>query len=477
MEDWAKQWLKTRREAGESCLEIKYINGKHYVYHSTSTYDKVIKKPKKISSYIGRLDPLQGLIPKGSGSKSVQESPRNVKEYGNSRLLHDQLKELVPLLQENFPACWEEIVAMTLTRVPGYVPLKRIGDIWEKYENIWDIAPSLEPRNLSKILHEVGTNRAGQQSIFAHLTTLSQQLVYDLSMVFTRSMSIHEAEKGYNRGKVFIPQINLALFCSIDTGLPTMIRSLPGSVRDVATLVTSINEVELNGKVLVLDRGFIAEDLIPVFQKRKIDFVQPTRRNSTYYSQRIHMVRNFMFKDRLIHAGKKKIGELVIYLYEDEDMALEERKTLYSRFNEEKISRVQLNTGLERAGHILIISSLDWDEQKIYEMYKSRDMVEKHFDTYKTELMADKLYLRDSESLFGHAFIGFLCLYVYCKLLNLVKNAGLTDKISPADLLTRFSKVYHVHYYNFNQYTEVPKQVRTLEKKLGIDIFPKVVRS
>ena len=142
-----------------------------------------------------------------------------------------------------------------------------------------------------------------------------------------------------------------------------------------------------------------------------------------------------------------------------------------------KISRAQLNAGLERAGHILIISSLDWDEQKIYEMCKSRDMVEKHFDTYKTELMADKLHLRDSESLFGHALIGFLCLYVYCKLLNMVKNAGLTDKISPIDLLTRFSNVYHVHYYNFNQYTEVPKQVRTLEKKLGIDIFPKVMRS
>lgn len=477
MQDWAKQWLKTRREAGESCLEIKHLNKKHYVYRSTSVYDKTTKKPKKVSSYIGRLDPDLGLILKGSRGISPRDLPRTIREYGNSRLLHDQLDELVPLLQEDFPTCWEEMVAMTLTRVHGYVPLKRIGDIWEKYENIWDISPNLDPRNLSKVLHEVGNNKSGQQAIFTHLTTLSQQLVYDLSTVFTRSMSIHEAEKGYNRGKVYVPQINLALFCGIDTGLPTMVRPLPGSVKDVATLITSIIEIELNGKVLILDRGFIAEDLIPVFQERKIDFIQPTRRNSTYYSQRIHMVRNFMFKDRLIHAGKKKLEDLVLYLFEDEDMALDERKNLYSRFNDAKISRVQLNAGLERAGHIMIISSLDWDEQRIYEMYKSRDMVEKHFDTYKTELMADKLYLRDSESLFGHAFIGFLCLYVYCKLLNLVKKAGMTDKISPADVLTRFSKVYHVYYHTFDQFTEVPKQVRTLEKKLGLNIFPKPLRS
>jgi hypothetical protein len=477
MDEWAKRWLKDRREAGENCLEIKYLNGKHYVYRSTSVYDKATKKPRKVSSYIGRLDPTQGLILKGARGTPIQEPPRSVREYGNSRLLHDQLKELVPLLQDSFPTCWEEIVAMTLSRVHGYVPLKRIGDAWEKYENFWDISPNLDPRNLSKVLHDVGNNRAGQQTIFAHLTTLSQQLVYDLSTAFSRSMSIHEAEKGYNRGKVYVPQINLALFCGIDTGLPTMIRPLPGSVKDVATLIASINEVELQGKVLILDRGFIAEDLIPVFRRRKIDFVQPTRRNSTYYAQRIHMVRNFMYKDRLIHAGKKKIDDLVLFLFEDEDMALEERKTLYSRFNEEKISRAQLNAGLERAGHILILSSLDWDEQRIYEMYKSRDTIEKHFDTYKTELLADKLYLRDSESLFGHSFIGFLCLYVYCKLLNLVKAAGMTDKISPADVLTRFSKVYHIYYQGFDQYSEVPKQVRTLEKKLGLNIFPKPVRS
>ena len=104
-------------------------------------------------------------------------------------------------------------------------------------------------------------------------------------------------------------------------------------------------------------------------------------------------------------------------------------------------------------------------------------MVEKHFDIFRTELMADKLHLRDSESLFGHSCIGFLCLYVYCKLLNLVKKAGMTDKILPVDVLTRFSKIYHIYYQNFDQYTEVPKQVRILEKKSGLNIFPKQMRS
>jgi len=44
------------------------------------------------------------------------------------------------------------------------------------------------------------------------------------------------------------------------------------------------------------------------------------------------------------------------------------------------------------------------------------------FDTYKTVLNADKLYLQDDESVFGHVFIAFLSLYIHSKLEQLLKN-------------------------------------------------------
>lgn len=477
MEAWVGQWLKEQRDAGVKCLEIKDIQGRPYVYHSTSIYDKQEKKPKKVSTYLGRLDPVKGLIPKGMRDTATPQVPRTVKEYGNSKLLHDQLEELLPALQDGFPTCWEEIIALTITRVKGYVPLKRIRDEWDRLENVWKISPNLDPKNMTKTLKCIGGDRAALQVIFKYLTSMSQQMVYDLSSIFSRSMSINEAEKGYNKDKLHVPQINLALFCGIDTGLPSMIRPLPGSVKDVATLVNSLAEVDLRGKVLVLDRGFIAEDLIPIFQKRHIDFIQPTRRNSDFYSHRIHLTQNFMFKDRLIHGGKKKLDDFFVYLFEDEDLALEEKKTLYTKFESEKIQRSDLNDGIVSAGRILILSTLDRDPKTIYGLYKSRDMIEKHFDTYKTELMADKLYLQDSDSLFGHAFIGFLCLYIYCKILNIIKNAECTNKVSPADVLVKFSKVYHFTYTDTDLFSEVPKQVKTLENRLGLKIFPKSLRS
>ena len=99
-----------------------------------------------------------------------------------------------------------------MVRASGNVPLKRAKDAWAKLYNADDTKPNV--------------NRAGQNVLFVELADMSKHLVYDLSSMFSRSMSINQAEKDYNKDKIHAPQINLALLCSADTGLPAMIRSL-----------------------------------------------------------------------------------------------------------------------------------------------------------------------------------------------------------------------------------------------------------
>lgn len=94
------------------------------------------------------------------------------------------------------------------------------------------------------------------------------------------------------------------------------------------------------------------------------------------------------------------------------------------------------------AGRILIISTLNKDEKYIYELYKNRDDVEKHFDKTKNTLRSDIIYLQDDESLFGHMFVSFLSLYGYCTIQNMLRKSGLLDKLSPIDVLEEFSTVY-----------------------------------
>jgi transposase len=110
--------------------------------------------------------------------------------------------------------------------------------------------------------------------------------------------------------------------------------------------------------------------------------------------------------------------------------------------------------------------------QEMYELYKKRERVEKLFDAYKNVLDADRLYLQDDESVFGHVFISFLSLYAYCKLEEMLKKAELSRKMSPRDLLLQYSKVYHVKIGDRTLISEVPNKVRNLDSKLGLNLFP-----
>ena len=476
MEQWAKDWLEAQRNKGVKCLEIKQRGEKHYVYHSTTHWDREQRKAIKTSKYLGRLDREEGFVESNNEATQSKNATipevRSVTEYGNSILLHESMKEIKPLLMEGFPDNWEEIYSLSILRVTGNVPLKRAESSWQKLYNIESIEPDLKPNGLSRMLHNVGINREGQELVFKSLLDQSPQLVYDLSSMFSRSMNISLAEKGYNKDKIHVPQINIALLCNADSGLPTMIRSLPGSVKDIATLCNSIRELDIRNKLLLLDRGFFSEDVFLFLDERKISYLIPARRNSHYYDTRIHLNDHFRYNGRLIKCGSRMVGNKYLFLFEDQVLFFEEQNTLYEKLDAEKISKSELQEDMKKAGRILILSNKQMSEKEAYELYKRRETVEKRFDTYKSTLSADRLYLQDNESVFGHVFIAFLSLFAYCRLEMLLKKANLNKKMTTIDLLFEFSKVYHINFGEEGRVMEVPKKIKDIEAKLGLSIFP-----
>jgi transposase len=417
------------------------------------------------------LDKTKGLI---LSSKKIITKCRieKITQYGNAALLNFAMKDLYEPLNDAFGEIWTEVYSLALVRITGYVPLKRVENVWDRLYNINKITPSLNTKYLSSVLKQVGLNRGGQNKIFKSLYSTEKQLVYDLSVVFSRSEGINFAEKGVNKDKIHIPQINLALLCSADSDLPTMIRALPGTVRDVTSLYNSIREIGLEGKILILDRGFFSEDLIKFMIGKHLSFVIPAKRSSTLYDYLVKLNKHFFYRERLIKCGKRKIDDYYIYLFEDVSLKSEEEKTLYKRFDENKINKIELMENLERVGSILMVSDLDLEEKDVYLLYKKRDGIEKLFDTYKNTLDADILYLQDDDSVFGHMFVSFLSLYGYCILENVLRKADLIEKYSPLDLLEYYCKVYKLDYDGQEILSEVPKKVRDLDKVLDLNLFP-----
>ena len=78
MEQWVKEWVKEQRDQGVKCLEVKMRGKRYYVYHSSTYWDKALKKPRKISKYLGALDPDKGLIKSGGRHRIHPSDIKNI---------------------------------------------------------------------------------------------------------------------------------------------------------------------------------------------------------------------------------------------------------------------------------------------------------------------------------------------------------------------------------------------------------------
>ena len=110
-------------------------------------------------------------------------------------------------------------------------------------------------------------------------------------------------------------------------------------------------------------------------------------------------------------------------------------------------------------------------------MYKTREDVEQAFDAMKNELEEDKTHLQDDDSLRGYFFTIFTALYVHYRILNILKDRGISGKISVKEVLLELSRVYAIEMGRRKTLSEIPKKAEEIEKLLGIKLFPKLISS
>jgi transposase len=86
---------------------------------------------------------------------------------------------------------------------------------------------------------------------------------------------------GHNHKGEYIPQINLALVFSLDKTQPGFFRMIPGSIRDVSSVVATVQELNLKEIVFIGDKGFSSEKNAKAFSAAELKYIIPLKRNST----------------------------------------------------------------------------------------------------------------------------------------------------------------------------------------------------
>ena len=471
MEEWVKEIVKIEREKRNLPLEAKKLNNNYYLYRSTTIWDKKEQKVKKDSGYIGRI------TPKGIIEKKKSNDVRSIFEYGNSELLYILAQDIIEPLKKSFYDRWKEILACSIVKTIQPLPLRLIKSRWEKLHISQKIDASLSPNTLSEVLRDIGKDYASQQEFFDELMVDSKILIFDLSSIFSYSENLKYAEKGHNADHLYLKQINFMLFFSMDKQLPVLLKPLPGSVRDVKALRAVVDEVNAKDSTVVIDRGFASQVIPDLLIEFDFNFILPLRRNfiDIDYDRRLDYT--FSYRKRGIKWGRKRIGANFLYLFEDVKLRAEEETTFIHLMNEKKRTTEEYKEESQKFGKIAILSNRDEGGETIYLMWKDRENIEVAFDALKNELENDKTYLDDDDAVRGYFFISFISLYLYYKILNLLRKAKLVDKVSVNEVLLELSKVYEIHLGEKRKLSEIPNKVEKLAESLGVDIFPKKLRS
>ena len=473
------EWVLKHQKKGTQAVQIG--NG-YYLYKIKSVWDPKRGRSRKVTEkYLGTIKP-EGL--RKSRHERLKESMKNisVKEFGATEFLLKTNDEIVEKLKEIYPFAWKEILVFSIFRILHNTPIKNLRMYYtDSFLSEKISGARCSPKTISSILKDIGREREKTKIFLRSFISGSDFALIDLTHVFSKSENIISATPGYNSKKEFLPQIHMAFLFSLDKHMPAYFRMLPGSIRDISSLVLTVKEADIRNAALIGDKGFYSEDNVKALDG-KLQYILPLRRNSSLINYSVIQKGDrrefggyFLFEKRAIwhyrYEPKDKFAGKTIFVFLDERLKAEEEKDYLSRIEKGD------NEGIEkffknqyRMGTIAVITDVDCDAERAYTLLKSRVEIEMMFDAFKNVLNADRTYMQDDHQIEGWMFINFIALMFYYRLYRMLSDNSLLKNHSPKDVLLHLSRIYKLKINDRWVTSEIPKKSRTLLEKLEIPI-------
>ncbi len=475
------QWAKDQRQKG---TEIKEINGKFYLSKASSKWDPKLKRARKISGeYLGVLTP-EGLIPAQRRLMGVNE-PLMSKEFGASWLLASLTGDIRERLQARFPDIWKELYTICLLRTIRPCAFRYID---ERYGSsvVSEALPglALSGASLTALLKDLGRRR---QAISLFMKDFLQgerdYLIFDGTNLVSFSEKMADTQIGYNSQGIYDPQVNLlyAFSSSDQGGVPAYYRKFPGSIRDVSTFVTLVNEIGIKDAVFIADKGFGSTINFKDLDEAGIKYIIPLRRNSQLYDRTPLMAADksgfdgvLQYNDRPIWYYSTKDGDghqITVYL--DGVLRLQEEKDYMRRlfdrhdgYDEQGLRSKQLEFGT-----IVLKTNLDETAEQLYLLYKKRVQIEQMFDDYKNLLDFDTSYLQSDDSMEAWLFLNHLSLMTCYRVYELMRTTKSLKKYSVGGVLQEYLSGIRIDKITGSwRYEVMTKGNRKLLKQLSLKL-------
>ena len=476
------EWATKYRTKG---TELRLFGNKYYLYGYKTIYDRIKKKPKKISGkMIGRITQEGGLV-KGDKeklrlklAKEKTISVGHTREFGMSNYILTLLSDFYKQLEFCFPDQWQQIVLLAYTRLVFQSPIKRmpfhIANSW--FLEHWGMKQMSE-KTISLLLRSLGQNRQKAVEYMRFFVQKGEYILADTTHILSKSKLIELSHKGYNNKMDYEPQVNLMYIYSTNSCMPVFYRLHAGNIREIKAFKLTLKESGVANAIIIGDKGFYSEENVLTLEKEKIQFILPLHRNnklidySVIVDGTIKKTKNyFEHEQRFIWFSqlKMKDGKRCI-LFLDEKLREKEERDYLKRIQSypEEYNIKKFREKLSSFGTLaVLVSKIQKNPRQIYQAYKERMDIETMFDALKNIIDNDSTYMQNEDALQGWMFINHIALQWYQHMYLKIAAQNLTAKYSVKDLMIQLREIRKVQINNQWYDAEITNATQTLLAKL-----------
>jgi transposase len=456
---------------------------------------------------------------------ATQQILDSVRDYGVYWFLKAAAEKtgLWDVLQQAFPSVWKEVFTLACYLIVSDKPVMYCED-WVS-NNEWLDVGSMSSQRVSDLLVSFGeTERNSFYRQWCKYIQEKEYIALDITSVSSYSRQVEDCEWGHNRDNENLPQINLCMLFGEKSRLPVYQTNYSGSLGDVSTLETTINEFNalfgVTEAVIVMDKGFFSAKNINMLFGKGIRFLVSMPFTSKFAKQQIESERKDIDQIakviltsgapiRGIHKLRtwgKDGKKLHVHVYFDPEKALKERNDIFNsvaRLKEfatenhksdkykDEIKRLLIvrkseKTGgytisiredviaksLETAGWFVLVSNHVEDAQEAFDIYRMKDVVEKGFWKYKNSLGLDRLRVHGDKRAQNKVFVAFIALILASHVHNIMKEKELYKSMTFDRLFLILAKLKCADISGQRILRPLTKQQKDLFKVFDVPLPP-----
>jgi hypothetical protein len=465
---------------------IKYIKGCYYKYAVSYHYDPTRKRTiPKSGVLLGKITEQDGFVPSSKNALRHTLPTVDIKTFGLYALFENLLKDEIPSLQAVFgQEQAHALLIFAMMRWAYQSPIKRVlaYQIHDYSSEYWGQDIRLSDKYLTALLRFVGERRERVLSFMRALVPQGNEnfVLMDSTHVMSASEHLALNAKGYNGTGDFGKQVRLMYLFQAKLSLPVYYRPVNGNMTDLSCMSLCIKELGITQVVFIADKGFYSEKNLRALTEQNLYYLIPLRRNNPLIDYRPvsgkdfkKSGRYFVWQGRIIWYYQYERGGKKLVTYRDERLRVEEEEDYLGRIasHPEGYSEAGYHERLDRFGTLTLMYRTGKEQSApyLYEVYKQRNEIEVMFDSYKTFLRADVMYMQNRHVMEGWLFVNFLAMLGYYKLYDRLRKAKLIAKESPKDIIELAKSIYQVRIHGEWNRSGIAERIKKLFGKLDID--------